>query len=139
MIPRKPRMMIWAGVACLGGRGAYGIYLQRFIWHIESSFESARGARSGVPWGRLSTFPHIYVEDLLGSGENGAEDVGNKNTLRFHLICVSRGRCYTNAPGGEGIQDTKCIKKPDATGPDLRRTHRRAFRCAPGTAMAMLK
>ena len=58
----------------LGWRGLSGrtrgrmVLLQRFIWHIESSFGAGAGRAVRVPWGRLSTFPHIYVEDLLGSG-----------------------------------------------------------------------
>ncbi len=81
----------------LGGRGLSGrtrgrmVLLQRFIWHIESSLEPAAGRAVRVPWGRLSTFPHIYVEDLLGSGENGAEDVGNIKYLALPFNMCLKG------------------------------------------------
>ena len=91
MIPRKPRMMIWAGVACLGGRGGVWCCCSGSFGISSHPLEPARGARSVFRGGGCPHFPTFMWKICWEAGENGAEDVGNIKYLALPFNMCLKG------------------------------------------------
>ena len=68
MIPRKPRMMIWAGVACLDGRGGIWCGCSGSFSISSHPFKPAQDTHGPCSRG-VSPFFHIHVESLFRRGK----------------------------------------------------------------------